>query len=342
MSRRRDSANNPRGRIHDRMHDAHDKMHNHVQDIHSTADEHHRKYSGIFAGIILLVLGVILLLNTLGVIKFSVWSGLSTYWPIGLILIGIAIILRLRWLTLTFLIITIVLCTAFLADTLHTEHIQGSGVIISKNYNVKDFNKLQLKIPAQVYLTQGSYGSAPNVTIVGDDNILDMVNASVEDGTLVLRYAPDYRFWNFWNDNGLKVYITTPNINSIQVDGAGSIKSSSPIVTDNMKILISGAGDVDMNIVASNLDTDISGFGNLRLNGTANEYHVTISGAGDIEAYDLSTKNTTIQVSGSGDAHVNVSGNLDVSISGAGDVKYLGNPQVVEHISGAGSITKVE
>jgi len=44
------------------------------------------------------------------------------------------------------------------------------------------------------------------------------------------------------------------------------------------------------------------------------------------------------EVSGSGDAQVNVSDVLDAEISGSGTIVYKGDPQVNAHVSGSGSI----
>jgi len=305
---------------------------------HESMRENPRRYSGVFAGIFLVIIGVILLLNVLGVINFSIWHGLATYWPIGLIFIGLAMILRLRWFTMAFLIIAVVLCTAYLAGVIHTNHITGSGIVMTKSYNLSDFNGVRSKIPAQIYLSQSSTGSGTNVTIVGNDNILEVIDPAVEDGTLVLRYKDDFTFWNVWNNDSIKVYVSAPNISSVYVDGAGSIRTITPISADSMKVSISGAGDVDMLLDVNTLETQISGFGDMRLSGKAKNYDADISGAGNIEAYNLSSEDVRIQISGSGSAHVNASRTLDVSISGAGDVKYLGDPKVTEHISGAGSV----
>jgi hypothetical protein len=181
-----------------------------------------------------------------------------------------------------------------------------------------------------------------NVTIVGDDNILEVVDASVSQDTLTIRYADGFRFWNIWDDKTLKIYITAPDFKSIKVDGAGTIINEEPIVVDDLDIRVSGAGELDMDIIANTLTTDTSGFGDFKLKGTAKNYRVSISGAADIDAYDLSVQDARIHISGSGDVKLNVSESLDVNISGAGDISYKGDPKVTQHISGAGDIKKAD
>jgi hypothetical protein len=63
--------------------------------------------SRMFSGIALIAIGVLFFLKVLGVINFSVWEGYKTYWPIGLILVGLALIFRAKWLAFVFLFLTV-------------------------------------------------------------------------------------------------------------------------------------------------------------------------------------------------------------------------------------------
>jgi lia operon protein LiaF len=47
-----------------------------------------------FAGLILVAIGTIFLLRSLGVIRITIWQIFKTYWPVALILLGISIIMR--------------------------------------------------------------------------------------------------------------------------------------------------------------------------------------------------------------------------------------------------------
>ncbi|MBC7264323.1 MAG: hypothetical protein H5T64_08175 [Chloroflexi bacterium] len=56
-----------------------------------------RRYPGIVGPIILIVVGVLLLLNTLGYLSWGIWASLWRFWPVLLILAGLEIIVsRLR------------------------------------------------------------------------------------------------------------------------------------------------------------------------------------------------------------------------------------------------------
>jgi len=68
-----------------------------------------------------------------------------------------------------------------------------------------------------------------------------------------------------------------------------------------------------------------------------------LSGASDIFAYELLTENYQIDISGAGNAQINVSKRLQAEVSGAGNIRYKGSPsEVNQEVSGAGSIRKVD
>jgi hypothetical protein len=68
-----------------------------------------------------------------------------------------------------------------------------------------------------------------------------------------------------------------------------------------------------------------------------------LSGASDIFAFDMIAENYDIDISGAGNAHLNVSKRIRAEISGAGSIKYKGSPtEIDQQVSGAGSVTKVQ
>jgi hypothetical protein len=72
---------------------------------------------GVLFGIVLIAVAVFLVLKNLGVLQFSIWHGIATYWPIGLGLVGIALIMRARWLAFLFLLLTILAGALYLTDS---------------------------------------------------------------------------------------------------------------------------------------------------------------------------------------------------------------------------------
>ncbi len=78
----------------------------------------HRPFGGIILGSLLVLVGLLLLLRTFGIIDMSLWQGIATYWPLGLVLAGIALLFRTGWLATIFIVATVVVGGIYLAGHL--------------------------------------------------------------------------------------------------------------------------------------------------------------------------------------------------------------------------------
>src|ERR1035438_1699801 len=98
-----------------------------------------------------------------------------------------------------------------------------------------------------------------------------------------------------------------------------------------------------MELDVKKLDLDCSGGSKFKFKGSATTVTMDVSGAVDIYAYDPLAESMHLDISGAGNAQINVSKDLNVEISGAGSVHYKGSPaKFIENVSGAGSIKKVD
>ena len=138
--------------------------------------------------------------------------------------------------------------------------------------------------------------------------------------------------------------MTAPSFNDINVSGAGSIVTDAKINNPGpINIGISGAGDIKVEVNAPKVGVDISGAGSATMVGETRDFELGITGAGKAKCFDLKAENTTVTISGAGDADVFASQKLDASTSGAGSIRYKGKPADVKSgKSGAGSIEAVE
>lgn len=75
-----------------------------------------RSYPGLFFGILFIAFGVLILLKTTGVLDFTFFQAFSDYWPIGLILVGVALIFKQRGIAFMILILTLVIGGATLFE----------------------------------------------------------------------------------------------------------------------------------------------------------------------------------------------------------------------------------
>jgi hypothetical protein len=142
------------------------------------------------------------------------------------------------------------------------------------------------------------------------------------------------------NNDHAKVYVTAPSLDKIITSGSGDISSGGIIKSSSgIEFSSSGSGDVEAKVDAPSVKVSGSGSGNIRLSGRTKDFDCRMSGSGDVDCADLRSENTTISISGSGNAHVFASVHLNARTTGSGDIIYSGNPQSPEiHSTGSGDV----
>ena len=210
--------------------------------------------------------------------------------------------------------------------------IKASGSNLSKNYSVPYFSGIELSINANVILQQDSIQS---LVVEAPENIQERLSFIVSGGILNIGYKENC---GAVSGGEIKVYATAAQIQSLNISGSGKVTSSNVLKTPSLNLRISGSGEINITSETQSTLANISGSGKMNLFGTTNFEDLKISGSGDFHAYGLNSINSTIKISGSGNAEVSVSNNLNVEISGSGDVFYKGNPIVNSSISGSGKL----
>jgi hypothetical protein len=189
---------------------------------------------------------------------------------------------------------------------------EGSGVAASETRDVDSFTDISLSAGADVVVT---IGEKQTLTVRGDDNLLDDLKTTVDDGRLEIEEDR-----NLDSKVGLTVEITVPDVAAVEMSGSGSIKVEG-LETDLFRAEVSGAGDIEAT-------------------GAVDRVEAEISGAGDVELDGLAAREAEAEISGAGDIHLQATDSLDASVSGSGSIVYTGDPENVQtEVSGAGAIT---
>ena len=189
---------------------------------------------------------------------------------------------------------------------------QGS----KKTIETDNFTSIGLGLPVTVYVTKG----ANKVEVEGPASAVEKMKFEAKGNSLNIERDENLRTWK---GEGVKVYISMPNISGLAIGGSGSI-----IVQDAFNEM----GDLDLSI---------GGSGDIEIGGKAKNVNVSIAGSGDIKASNLSGNKCDVSIAGSGDAKVGEMKALEVSIAGSGDVGYKGEPKVSKSIVGSGGVKKM-
>jgi hypothetical protein len=212
---------------------------------------------------------------------------------------------------------------------------QGDGNVLKENRKVSPFDGIEVSGAFDIILKQGA---TEEVTVEADANLLPVIRTEVVGGTLMIETRKPVHHVTV-----MKVYVTVKNLNRIDVSGAVDINTEGRITVPELSIDASGSSDSKLDLAVQKLKLDCSGASKMKFSGSAVEVNMDLSGASDIFAYEMAAESYDIEISGAGNAQLNVSKRIHAEISGAGSVKYKGSPTDIDQsVSGAGSIRKVE
>lgn len=232
-----------------------------------------------------------------------------------------------------------------------------SGEVISETVIVDEFTAIDVRDVADVILSQGS---AFEVVVEAEQEVLDKMDVRVQNGELILRLEGCFN-----GDPTFDVFVTVPAsspLTAVSVSGASDLITQNAIEIDEnfeirssgasditfiaanaattSSIRVSGAGDAEVSLSSESMEIAISGAGDGSVSGETKSLDAKISGSGDLEAFDLDAETAFVDVSGSGDAEISITGDdLEVEISGAGSISYRGTPSNINSkISGTGEL----
>jgi hypothetical protein len=222
------------------------------------------------------------------------------------VLIGISTILTLL-LALT--------GTSAFAASISQECEHGNGKAKTETREIPEFNALEVSGAFEIKATAGQ--NRQTVSITADENILPLIATELQGNQLKI-----YPSKPICTEMAIVVEINVANLVSLLSSGSDNVKIEG-LDNDKFSVSMSGSSDVELAGKAMNLNAEISG-------------------AGKLDAKDLKTAETGLNISGSGSADVYATEKLQVEIVGVGEVNYYGNPKKIDkQIIGVGNLNRM-
>ena len=187
-----------------------------------------------------------------------------------------------------------------------------------------------------IYLYQGD---TPSVKILSSKDIAKKVRTKVRRNRLRIFRGFDPRFW-LWGSYDLEVHVTVTNLRSVKMNGSGDILGGSPLLANQLKIVNTGTGSLDLAFEVGELTLKASGMGPTYMAGKAGNLVVKANGTGSIDASQLAVKDAQLHCNGIGNVKVDVSDTLEVRLNGIGSVIYSGEPVIKKKGTGLGNIRR--
>ncbi len=191
--------------------------------------------------------------------------------------------------------IILVLTTSFC-----NSQIKGSGKIITKNYNYKNFDKVYFEnLDGNIEVEIGKNWS---ISITIDDNLESLLQFIENPSEYELKIQ-------FKDNSNNRMYIENTNtVIKITMPETSVIKN-----TCNSDITIN-------NIIGRYFRLENIGNGNAILSGSTNQLDIEKTGNGDVNSEKLIAKNAKIKSTGNGNVVVNVTKEITGKLFGNGDI----------------------
>jgi len=205
-------------------------------------------------------------------------------------------------------------------------------------FDFTGFDEIEAGDIFKFYIKQGDY---KEVEITGSEEWLEKVTVRQSNG--LLKFDMKGGKWDWrddWDsDDKVFVYLTTPNLNALELSGASEAYLEG-FSTNRMDIDLSGVAKVDMGIDASKLVIEMDGGSSLTLRGNISELSAEVDGAATLDAFGSETRYADINTGGAGRAKVNALVELKGEASGASTIIYRGEASSDIRRSGAGTVRK--
>jgi len=194
--------------------------------------------------------------------------------------------------------------------------VHGNGVRKTVERKAAEFNMLETSGAFNVLIKSGAFKQ--QIKITGDANLLPLITTNSQGNKLMITTAK-----SICTELTITLEISVANLEALVTNGSDTIKAQG---IDTHKFVL-----------------DMGGSSDVELSGSAEVFEASISGAGDLNAKNLKTKGSALNISGTGTANVYATDKLKVDIMGVADVNYFGHPKKIEkQILGVGNLNAMD
>lgn len=212
--------------------------------------------------------------------------------------------------------------------------VSGDGNVVTESRKVGDFHGIDAAAGLNVYVTFGEMRN--EISVEADENLHEYIITVVEGGVLKIKTKRNIR-----NAKSKSIYVNAGEIDILEASSASRIIGENELITGDIKIDVSSAANIEVEMKAEKIKLEVSSSGDARLHGSAERLDANISSAGGLKAFNLEVRYCNINISSAGDADIFVTQELNADASSAGHITYKGNPEITKiDKSSAGSVSK--
>lgn len=193
-------------------------------------------------------------------------------------------------------------------------------------YPFENFDELKIGAVFDIEISK-STGDSYSVSIRGEERELDEVYLNQVGDRLEVKYKKGDWTWKKDNENRVKLIITMPELNEIEIYGACTGEISG-FEQENLDLELSGESDLYVNVKVENLNIEMNGESKLDLKGKGDELDINMNGAAKLNSLDYMTNEVSIEINGAAKAKVFGKDKIEAKTSGMSSLKYKGASSV--------------
>ena len=114
------------------------------------------------------------------------------------------------------------------------------------------------------------------------------------------------------------------------LDASSSLITGFNNLQESLELKASGASRVRIISDWKSLNVELNGASEVIIEGAAEDFETEINGASRLQAIDLLTNNTLVEVGGASEASVTASDQLTGEVNGHSLLRYGGNPETID------------
>ncbi len=199
--------------------------------------------------------------------------------------------------------------------------LSGNGQVATETRKVSSYDKITVTGAFKVKIVPGEPGI---LKVTADENLMEYIETFTKSGKLIIRVNPEFTIRHY---SKLAVEVPADYLSRITLTGSGSVFNPDPFDWNNLKLVLTGSGNMEILSDVKHLEATLTGSGNIDLTGKADTAEYVLTGSGDIDAKKLDAQKVKATLTGSGDIYLHAIERLNARIMGSGDIIYYGEPE---------------
>ena len=215
--------------------------------------------------------------------------------------------------------------------------VQGSGVLVRREYPVSSFTRLHLSTHGLVELI---HGEEEKVVVECDDNLLEHLQVTNSGRTLYVTSENKLRAPAF---TGLRVEVYLRQLDKLNCASHGDVRTRNTLVSSApLAVKVASQGNTHLRVDVPQLTVNLACQGDVELTGRADEVQIQTASQGHIDARELRAQHLRLRNASEGNIDLYAEQTIDITHMGAGNIHYRGPARLTDvRQYGAGEIRHV-